>query len=98
MRFYEKDAQFVKRFVAKLRILYKQSSVGGDLSSFSGGGEKASPEFVKFCASLMMSIVDGSDVVVTDRLHVGIAATLISVFSDEGCRAETSELQENGKR
>lgn len=56
----------------------KESCADGfDLSSFCGGGEDVTPEFAKFCALVMLSIVEGSDAVVTDRLHVGIASALM---------------------
>lgn len=48
-----------------------------DVSSYAFGTENMSEEFAKQCAAIMLSVVDSVDAVVTDRLHVAIAAVLM---------------------
>ena len=48
-----------------------------DLSAMGGGSVKSSREHIAFSAMLMLSVVDSVQTVITDRLHVGIAAALL---------------------
>ena len=48
-----------------------------DLSAVRYGNSKASRRHIEFCAKLMLAVVDCADAVITDRLHVGIAAALM---------------------
>lgn len=48
-----------------------------DLSSVRYGGAKSGRRHIDFCAKLMLMSVCGADAIITDRLHVGIAAALM---------------------
>ena len=55
-----------------------------DLSSCGGGNFYSSKEHIRFCALVMLSLVDGLHKVVTDRLHVGIASILMGGGKEKG--------------
>lgn len=48
-----------------------------DVSDLAYGSSTSSPEYIDFCAKLMLAIINIPDVIVTDRLHVGIAGLLM---------------------
>lgn len=48
-----------------------------DVSDLAYGSSTSSTDYINFCALLMLTIVNIPDVIVTDRLHVGIAGLLM---------------------
>ena len=48
-----------------------------DLSGVRYGDATSSKEHIEFCTKLMLMAVDCADAIITDRLHVGIAAALM---------------------
>lgn len=49
-----------------------------DISDLAHGSAKSSRDWIMLCAQVMLNLVDKADIVVTDRLHVGIAGLLLN--------------------
>ena len=64
---------FFRRDVESLHHIDK----GIDLSRFINGRMESSRKHIMFAAQFMLCALDGYDVIITDRLHVGIAGYLM---------------------
>ena len=49
-----------------------------DVSSLAYAYKKITPKWADFCSAMMLSVIDQANVVITDRLHVAIAAFLLN--------------------
>lgn len=76
-----KNAIEFPRTVIKLMRTDCESACGYDtdldLSAVRYGAATSSAHHIDFCAKLMLMAVDCADAIITDRLHVGIAAALM---------------------
>ena len=48
-----------------------------DVSELTWGTEKSSKNWINFCATLMLYVINQAEVIITDRLHVAIAGLLL---------------------